>query len=106
MILLLALACGYPSYYPSPLSDAQQEIPCPVATQNLVALHITNAGSDTLEITKMEWECTELAAATLAAGEDYAEATHEGMVFIARDSQGVVDVLMVPGEGPYEWVIQ
>jgi len=116
LALLAGIGCGYSSYYPRPITaedldrydtgpaDSSSGVPCPALTGIAIDLHVTNAGSDTVTITKMELSCVEQYIADLAPGADHTEPSEEGAVFLFRDSSGAtVDVLQLPGDwNPYE----
>ena len=115
--LSLGLAgCGYGSYYPAPLSgdtgretgEGTGDIPCPEATQRVIDLHITNARTDSLTVSKMEFDCVEQHVTAIPPNSDHTETSREGAVFVIRGSDGaIVDILQLPGDqSPYELMIQ
>lgn len=106
-MLLLLLACGYPSYYPNPGTldlfvdtGVVADVPCgrPDPSAPFVYVWFTNEGLDDLVVWEVDGDCRQDFELYLYGGSEGAVAHPPGAVLAVRTLEGdLVTAVTVPG---------
>lgn len=111
--LVLALGCGYPSYYPRGDRYADEgvvddELPCGAPTLEPVTVEAWVVGENELVVWERDGACTERALATLQPGEERDVASLAGMLLVARFPSGerYTWTTVPSGATTYAWEIR
>jgi hypothetical protein len=120
VLLLLLAACGNSSYYPQPSlwgldtgipdsgDSAEDDVPCPVPTEESVAVHVVMQLPDEVTVYQRTPDCAEQALTTVQSGQQVDLPAYAGAVFVARyDSNSLARWTTVPQGNPdYYWTLQ